>query len=203
MEPRLTAFSTRPWNVRAVRDCREIVTESLSLRPLSEAVAPDNFATLDLSVTRFMLPRPAETIEETLSFIHRSQQSKEDGSELVLSVHQRETGEFLGGCGLHSSYGPKTPELGIWIKTAAHGNGFGKEAVIGMMRWAEENLNVEHFVYPVDRNIGPSRRIPESLGGRVIEETKKLSMSNIELDSLIFAVPLLSRAENQPAGNAR
>ena len=202
MNPPPTTFSTRPGNERAVQDCQEIVTERLSLRPVSETVAPDIFATLDLSVTRFMFPRPAEKIEETLAFIHRSQQSKEGGSELVLSVHQRETGEFLGGCGLHSSYGPKTPELGIWIKAAAHGNGFGKEAVIGMMRWAEEHLDVEHFVYPVDRDNAPSRRIPESLGGEVVEEKKKMSMRNIELDSLVFAVPPLSRAADQSAADA-
>lgn len=203
MDTSMNGFSTQSGRERAVQECQEIVTERLSLRPVADAVAPDIFATLDLTVTRYMVPRPAAKIEETRSFIERSQRSKEEGSELVLTVHRRETGEFLGGCGLHACYGPKAPEIGIWLKSAAHGNGFGKEAVLGMMKWAEENLDIEQFIYPVDRNNGPSRRIPESLGGRVIGEAKKISMSNIELDTIVFSLPPLSQGSAQQQGSAK
>ncbi len=159
------------------------------MRPLEEAVAHDVFETFDLSVTRYMVPRPAECIEGMLAFVERCKQTKDAGRELILSIHKREDGEFVGGCGLHLTATPTTPELGIWIKTAAHGNGFGKEAVLGLMDWAEENLELEYFLYPVDRANIPSRRIPESLGAQVIGEKMLPTMGNDELDALVFAIP--------------
>jgi RimJ/RimL family protein N-acetyltransferase len=136
-----------------------------------------------------MFPQPAERIEETLAFITRSQTSKQAGTELVITIHRRTDGEFLGGGGLHCTETPTTPELGIWLKSAAHGNGFGKEAVVGMMQWAEEHLEIESFIYPVDRRNVPSRKIPESLGGKIIAERNTPTVLGNLLDILVFSVP--------------
>ncbi len=190
-----TPFRTKPGHERSVQECQEICTERLSIRPISYEVAEDVFENLNLSVTRYMFPKPADRIEETQAFIARSQASKEVGAELVVSIHLLESGDFLGGAGLHCSDTPTTPELGIWLKTAAHGQGFGREAVVGLMKWAEENLEVEHFIYPVDRHNTPSRKIPETLGGEVIREQKKQNMLGNELDTLVFAIPPLGEAE--------
>lgn len=184
-----SAFQAKVGREGAVQHCSEICTERLSLRPLEEVVARDVFENFDLSVTRYMVPRPAEQIEGIFAFIERCNQTKDAGSELILSIHRREDGEFVGGCGLHLTATPTTPELGIWIKTAAHGNGFGKEAILGLMDWAENNLEVEYFLYPVDRQNVPSRRIPESLGAQIIAEKMLQTMGNDELDALVFAIP--------------
>lgn len=169
-----------------------ISTERLVLKPISEDVAQECFQFFTAELTRFMFPRPAENIEETLEFIRTFRQKRSDGTDLVVSIHRRENGEFLGCCGLHARKDQKAPELGIWVKIPAHGHGFGKEAVMGIMRWAEENLDVEGFIYSVDRQNAPSRKIPESLGGRVISEKKKPTASGSELDLIVFSVPLLS-----------
>ncbi|MDZ4875470.1 MAG: hypothetical protein CLLPBCKN_004866 [Chroococcidiopsis cubana SAG 39.79] len=63
----------------------------------------------------------------------------------------------------------KTPEFGIWLKTA-HGRKYGLEAIRGIKNWAEQNLDYEYFLYPVNRANIASRKIPETLGGKVVRE---------------------------------
>ena len=72
---------------------------------------------------------------------------------------------------------PKTPELGIWIKKSAHGHGYGKEAVVALKEWANENIEYEYILYPVVDENYASRRIPEFLGGKIAREYDKESMS--------------------------
>lgn len=184
-----TPLKTKSGRERAVPDCQEIRTPRLSLRPISHELASEIFNSFDPTVARYTVPQPPERIDETVAFITRSQASKQAGSELVVSIHRLGDGEFLGVGGLHCSETPSTPELGIWLKSAAHGNGFGKEAVVGMIQWAEANLDIEYFVYPVDRQNVPSRKIPESLGGKTIAERKTPTMLGNLLDIIVFAIP--------------
>ncbi len=44
-------------------------------------------------------------------------------------ILDRETGRFLGCAGLHELEAAR-PELGVWLKKSAHGNGFGREGEI-------------------------------------------------------------------------
>src|SRR5205807_3377603 len=80
------------------------------------------------------------------------------------------------------------PELGIWIKEAAHGRGYGREAIAALLRWAGAHLGVTGFVYPVAEGNGPSRRLAESLGGAIIAMRKLRKPTGVILDEVVYRI---------------
>ena len=141
-------------------------------------------------VTTYMIPSPAKNIEQTRNFIAASRYSIEAGYNLQFVIVSKTTGEFLGNCGLHGENKVKTPELGIWLKKDAYGKGYGREAVRTLVNWSKKNINLDYFIYPVDRRNISSRKIPESLGGTIIEESQiDTSMGKI-LDFVVYKIPL-------------
>ncbi len=181
----MNAFATlnhRPFSLASV----VIETERLRLVPIEEAHAPDIFREFTEDVTRYMFPKPAENLEETLSFIRDSQRRMADGANLQLVILLKATGDFLGCCGLHGEGKVRTPELGIWLKKSAHGNGYGLEAIRGLVEWAREHLILDALTYPVDHRNAPSRKIPESLGARVVGEQQDTGQAGNRLELLVY-----------------
>lgn len=149
----------------------------------------DIFQEFTDEVTVYMIPSPAKNIEETRSFISASRDGIKVGYNLQFVIVAKLTGEFLGNCGLHGENSVKTPEIGIWLKKDAHGKGYGREAVYTLVNWTKNNLNLDYFVYPVDRRNVPSRKIPESLGGEIIQEYKMEISSKKVLDLVKYKIP--------------
>lgn len=175
-------------------DCSavEIAAERVLLRPIVEEDAPEIFATFDAEVTRYMTPHPPAEIGETLEFITRSRRGMEEGNNMVFAITLKETGDFLGTCGLHGEgheRTPRKPELGIWIKKGAQGHGYGREAIFALVHWVEENLIVDFLWYPVDRANVPSRKIPEAIGGVVVKEEVSPTLDGRVLDILFYKIP--------------
>lgn len=171
-------------------DSLEIRSKRLLLRPISVLDAESIFKEFTSEITRYMFPASPREIRETFSFINRSIELRQRGEELVTVILAQDTEEFIGVCGLHARGRPHVPELGIWIKRGAHGNGFGGEAVRALYFWARKNLAVTGFVYPVDRANTASRKIPESLNGSIISEQKTPTQSGGMLDTLIYHIPV-------------
>ena len=146
---------------------------------------PSLGATLRLN----MFPEPAASIEETKAFIQASLEAFGEVNNLQFVILDRTTGEFLGCCGLHGRDDVKNPEIGIWLKGSAHGKALGKEAVQTLVYWAQDNLRIDSFSYPVDRRNQPSRNIPISLGGQVIEERVAIGRAGNVLDEVIYKIP--------------
>jgi RimJ/RimL family protein N-acetyltransferase len=167
-----------------------ITTPRLRLEPIATGHAPAVFASFNARITRYMNPAPAEDISETLAFIESARAALAVGEELVMAILDGANGDFLGVAGLHG-IGRPDPELGIWLKETAHGQGFGREAITGLVAWARSNLppGTRHFTYPVDRRNHPSRRIPESLGGTVQREFRATGMGGQELDEVEYWIP--------------
>lgn len=164
-----------------------IETERLRLLPTAENYAEAVFTAFTAAITTYMFPAPARNVDETRAFLRQARAATESGSDLQVVILHRQTGEFLGHGGLHHISG-RTPELGIWIKQAAHGNAYGLEAVNALSGWAKENLDFDYLVYPVDRRNLPSRRIPEALGGVVAAEYRQINASGNELDLLEYRI---------------
>jgi RimJ/RimL family protein N-acetyltransferase len=89
--------------------------ERIQLVSLSDQYDQDIFREFTPAVTRYMFPKPAEQIGETRDFIQRSRRSMQVGNNLVVVIALKETGEFLGVCGLHGEESVTKPELGIWL----------------------------------------------------------------------------------------
>jgi len=166
----------------------QIDGQRISLLPINESYASEIFKEFDSEITRYMLPKPAGNIEETLTFIHNSLDGMREGKELVLVVTKRDDGEFLGCCGLHGRGNPRTPELGIWLRKDAHGKKFGREAIQTLISWAAEHIDFDYAIYPVDKANAPSRKIAESLGGSIFEEKKMKTISGRYLDEVVYRI---------------
>lgn len=146
-----------------------IETEHLLLKPITLEYKEDIFKEFTPEVTTYMKPKPAENIQEVIDFIESSMKSNSEGTNFQVVIVDKVTGAFIGCGGLHH-VDSKTPELGIWIKLSAHGHGYGKETMLALKKWADENLDCEYILYPVaDVNVA-SRKIPESMGAKIEKE---------------------------------
>ncbi|MBO0754557.1 MAG: GNAT family N-acetyltransferase, partial [Bradyrhizobiaceae bacterium] len=81
------------------------------------------------------------------------------------------------------------PEAGIWIKEPQHGNGYGREAIAMIVAFAANDLGKRAVVYPVVEQNGPSRRLAESLGGRIIGTRLLRKASGIEHPEVVYRIP--------------
>ena len=166
----------------------EFFSDRLLLKSISLAYKQQIFDTFTEEITTYMYPRPAKNLIETASFIKSSLEGMKNEHELILVILKKDDQEFLGCAGIHG-INREHPEFGIWLKKTAHGNGYGFEAVAAMKNWCEENLDCEYFIYPVDEENHPSRRIPEKLGGKVARTYQKSNLSGRILNLVEYRIP--------------
>ena len=174
----------------AMKDLSAVAIESrrLSLRSFTGADAAESFAAATLVVTRFMGWDPAPSPAAFAEIWHEWLPRMAAGTDVMLTIRLRSTGEFLGVAGLHR-IGTPEPEPGIWIKEQAQGIGYGREAVAAAIAWAARALGVTSFEYPVAVENRRSRRVAESLGG-VLAGTRVLRKpSGVVLDEVIYRIP--------------
>ena len=162
-------------------------SDRLILKPISLKYAEVIFQEFTAAVTRYMFPKPATDMHETMQFIRDTIRRRENGNELTLVITKRANSEFLGVCAIHQ-LNTDTPTLGIWIKTSAHGHGYGREAIHCLKAWADVNLEYHYLLYPVDRRNIPSRKIPESLKGKPHREYSKVNMSGDLLELVEYRI---------------
>jgi [ribosomal protein S5]-alanine N-acetyltransferase len=177
-------ISSEPEDLFAI----EITSDRLKLVAISLDREEEIFHEFTDKITTYMFPSPAKDLEKTRTFISQSRQTIIVGQNLQFVILAKATSEFLGCVGLHGEKSVRTPEIGIWLKQDAHGSGYGREAAHLLVNWARENIDLDYFIYPVDRRNIPSRKIPESLGGRVIEEFEKTTPTGKFLDILVYQI---------------
>ncbi len=163
--------------------------DRIVLRSIEQSYGAEIFKEFSSEITRYMYPKPAEKIEETLAFISESLKGMRAGCDLVLAITGKDSGEFLGCCGFHGKENHRTPQLGIWIKKDAHGHGYGREAIKILTSWAAKNIAFDFALYPVDQANIASRKIPEALGGSIVSEQKVRTMSGGYLDEVVYRIP--------------
>ena len=164
-----------------------IESDRLRLVPIELEYAQKIFRHMNKDVTKYMYPKPADDISETTAWIKSARARMEAGTNVQLVILKKDTDEFLGCAGLHS-VDQKTPELGVWVKKKAHGNGYGREAITALFYWACENIEFDYVLYPVDKRNIASRKIPESLGGVIKKEYKEKNMAGFELTEVEYRI---------------
>jgi [ribosomal protein S5]-alanine N-acetyltransferase len=165
-----------------------IESERLQLVTISDQFEQNIFQEFTCEITRYMFPSPPEEIEETRNFITESRRSTKAGNNLQFIILSKETDEFLGCCGLHGADKVRTPELGIWLKKSAHWKRYGREAIHLLVDWAKKNIDLDYFLYPVDRRNVASYKIPESLGGERIQEGKRETATGKILELVTYKI---------------
>lgn len=167
-----------------------IAGRRIRLDSISASYEQAIFREFDEQISRYMFPKPADSLEQSREFILSSLAACAAGNNLQFVILDKQSQEFLGCCGLHGQTDSIKPELGIWLKKSAHGQGLGKEAIHTLVFWAQEALVLESFIYPVDRRNEASRKIPLSLGGKLIAERREVGRAGNSLDLLVYQIDL-------------
>ncbi|WP_421658159.1 GNAT family N-acetyltransferase [Leptothermofonsia sp. ETS-13] len=165
----------------------KLESSRLILEPISMDYAEVIFQELTAEITRFMHPKPAENINETIQFIRDAMRHQENGSDFTFVILKKDNSEFLGVCGVHR-INTDTPELGIWTKKSAHGHGYGREAIHCLKTWVDELIEYQYLLYPVDKRNIPSQKIPESLKGKPYREYTQLNLSGHTLHVIEYRI---------------
>lgn len=148
---------------------KELLTERLSLRPISADYSKEVFENFTDDITVLMFPSTPKEESETIEYLKGAEEKTKNGENYEVSIFLKDSDEFIGGGGI-SHIDTDTPELGIWIKKEAHGNRYGREALTALKDWADKNLDYKYIKYPVEISNIASRKISESLGGKIVKE---------------------------------
>ena len=159
----------------------EIETDRLLLKPISYDYVEDIFKEFTQEITKYMYPKPTETMEETKGILENSLKGLRAGNNLQMVILDKTNNEFIGRIGI-DELDTLEPELGIWTKKSSHHNGYGLEAMTGLIEWAHNNIKFNYLKYPVDKRNLASRKIVEKNNGRILKEYKKIGMGGNELD---------------------
>ena len=158
-----------------------IQSQRLQLRQFEMADAKEVFACITPAITRFMRWDPPSWNEYMARCEERLRAPYPNALSFV--IRRRDSNECLGMAGLEDSDSP-SPELGLWLKESAHGQGFGREVVSALAEWAHKNLGKGSFIYPVAVQNTASRRIAEKLQGEIIERR-----TNPKYESVVYRIP--------------
>jgi len=158
-----------------------IPTPRLQLSQFQITDAEEVFACITPAITRFMRWEPPTWSEYLARCEERMRAPNPNTFSFV--IRRRDNHECLGMTALEDADQP-SPELGLWLKESAHGQGFGREVVAALAGWAHESLGKESFIYPVAVQNTASRRIAEGLQGEISG-----SRTSPKYDSVVYRIP--------------
>jgi ribosomal-protein-alanine N-acetyltransferase len=162
--------------------------ERIKLVPISQQYSQVIYSEFTEEITRYMVPSTPSNIGEVEAFIDSSVGNMTNNQDLTLVILKKENEEFLGVCGLHGKSNPQEPELGIWLKKSAHGNRYGQEAIRYLVEWSKRYIDMNHMVYPCDKDNIASRKIAEHLNGSIFREAQIKSMSGTVLNEVAYKI---------------
>lgn len=152
-------------NIKAWYENKLVINgDGIVLTPICEADIDDVFENFTNVVTTYMYPSTPKQKTETEAYVKHAINGWITENEMTFIIRSP-LGEFIGCAGIHD-ISTGHPELGIWTKHAAHGHGYGKQAITLLVNFGWENLSIDYFVYPVDHRNGASKRIPLALHGQ-------------------------------------
>jgi RimJ/RimL family protein N-acetyltransferase len=150
------------------------------------ADAEDVFGCISPATARFMRWEPPKSLKEYKA-LREARLKANEQSVYSFVIRRNDTMECLGIAGVDGADQP-TPELGIWLKEAAYGRGYGTEAVSAVAEWAKKTLAKDKFLYPVAIENVASRRIAEKLNGKIIG-----TRSNPKYESVVYEMCILTQ----------
>lgn len=160
-----------------------IQSPRLQLSQFRMTDAPEVFECITPAVARFMPWEPPSWSEYVTRCEKRVQAPEPDKFSFV--IRRLDNRECLAMASLEDA-DFVSPELGLWLKESAHGQGFGREVVAALVEWGHAALGKGSFLYPVATQNIASRRIAETLHGEIIA-----SRTNPKYDSVIYRIPFL------------
>jgi RimJ/RimL family protein N-acetyltransferase len=152
----------------SLRDCLSLSamavleTARLHLRPLSTSDV-DLWVALhaDERVNRFV---GAYTEEAALAALQRIERQWSERGHGLFAVESRESGGFLGRCGLIYSERTGEVDLGWTLQAEAWGRRYATEAAGAVIAWGFATLDAPYFTATIHAGNAASVRVAERLG---------------------------------------
>jgi len=166
-----------------------IPSPRLQLSQFRMVDAQEVFGCITPAVARFLLWEPPSWSEYVARCEKRVQAPEPTKFSFV--IRRLDNRECLGMASLEDA-GSVSPELGLWLKESAHGQGFGGEVVAALVEWGHATLGKGSFIYPVALQNIASRRIAESLHGEIIG-----NRTNPKYDSVVYRIPFYESPYSQ------
>ena len=166
-------------------------SQRLLLKSFTGDDARETFLAATPTVARFMSWEPAPSLAAFELTWQSWIPEMRAGTDMSLTVRHKPSLEFLGTAALHNTEATE-PEVGIWIKESQHGYGYGREAVAIIVAFAANDLGKQAVLYPVVEQNGPSRRLAESLGGRIVGTRLFCKAGGVEHPEVIYRIPTQS-----------
>lgn len=163
-----------------------IESEHIKLVPLEKRFAEEIFTEFNEDVCKYMYPAPALTIDETYEFINSTLPKIKEGKDYTFVILKKDTDEFIGCGGVHHLQ-EDIPEFGIWTKVSSHGNHYGYEAIKAAYDYFKPYYKA--FLYPVDMDNTPSKKIPLKLDGKLNKRIDQLNQQGRLLKIEEYLVP--------------
>ncbi len=165
-----------------------LTSERLVLSGYQPSDAAEVFAAITPPLARWMSWEAPVSQAELAEVLGGLAAKMQDGAAFDPAVIRlAATGEFLGMSGVHKLDEPE-PEPGIWIKEAAHGHGYGREAVRTVIDWAATH-GFASVVYPVAEANAPSRRLAEALGGEAFGARPMVKPGGARFPMVLYQIP--------------
>ena len=157
-------MSETPWRIP-----HRIETERLVLRRY-EASDAEEMGRVTFASRHYLAPWMPWARDEPLSAEDRAgllamfMREFDEGVDFVMGIFLKETGEYMGGTGLHTRLGEGILETGYWIAADRQRNGYVTEAVTALTQIAIDFAGAERIeIHHLPRNLH-SRAIPERCG---------------------------------------
>jgi hypothetical protein len=133
----------------------------LQLTQFQLSDARDVFACITPAITRYLTWEPP-TWDEYIALCEERQRIN-DPNEFSFVIRRIDTSECLGMAALEHANQP-SPELGLWLKETAHGQGFGGEVVEAVKHPNADSLRITKV------NIGTGELLPIVCGAPNVAE---------------------------------
>lgn len=149
-----------------------IETERLVLRPpragdgaMLHAAIAESLAELRRYLASLPWVAGEQTIDSAEAWCRNAEANFLARRDLPFLVLERTSGEVVGATGLHRTVWstPKT-EIGYWGRVSRARNGFIREAVTALTRYAFAHLRAVRIEIVTDEENAPSRRLAERCG---------------------------------------
>src|SRR5438093_8756383 len=108
--------------------------------------AQEVFGCITPAIAKFMPWEPPSWSEYVTRCERRVQAPEPNKFSFV--IRRLDNRECLGMASLEDA-DSVSPELGLWLRESAHGQGFGREVVAALVEWGHVTLSKVSFVYPV------------------------------------------------------
>ena len=148
----------------------------LIFREMTDADLDDMAALLgDKDVMRFY-PRPM-TRSEARDWIARNQRRYRDHGFGLWIISVRDSGEFVGDCGLTLQHvdGVDELEVGYHVRTSMQGQGYATEAAAASRDFARDVLGADRLIAIINPLNVPSQRVAAKIG---LEMEKRAAAPN-------------------------